>query len=163
MALTEWSERHVWVCTLRQVFCSNHKRTVRCRLRKLQQQASDTPVVGVIARLSDKLPRLLPAVGSTFRPATRNAVEYFFAAFERFYRRKGPFQSKASANKHLALFRLGYGFSVRSAEAKHEYHSLCSLQWAGYRVAQVPLLHLLNRPHLSLLQDRIVQTFAEVA
>lgn len=163
VALTDWSEHHLWVCTLRQVFCSNDKRTVRRRLRKLQQQASDTPVAGVIARLSDKLPRLLPAVGSTFRPATSNAVEHFFAAFERFYRRKGPFQSKTSADKHVALFLLGYVFSVRSAEAKHEHHGLCPLQRAGYRVAQVPLFHLINRPHLSLLQDRIAQTFAEAA
>lgn len=163
VALADWSERHVWVCTLRQVFCSNDKRTVRRRLRKLQQQASDTPVAGVITRLSDKLPLLLPAVGSTFRPTTSNAVEHFFAAFERFYRQKGPFQSKASADKHLALFLLGYVFSVRSAEAKHEHQGLCPLQRAGYRVAQVPLFHLINRPHLSLLQDRIAQTFAEAA
>jgi hypothetical protein len=136
---------------------------MRRRLRKLQQQASDTPVAGVIARLSDKLPRLLPAVGSTFRPATRNAVEHFFAAFERIYRRKASFQSKASADKHVALLVLGYVFSVRSAEANHEHHGLCPLQRAGYWVAQVPLFHLINRLHLSLLQDRIAPTFAEAA
>jgi hypothetical protein len=58
---------------------------------------------------------------------------------------------------------LGYVFSVRSAEAKHEHQGLCPLQRAGYRVAQVPLFHLINRPHLGLLQDRIAQTFAKAA
>jgi hypothetical protein len=52
-------------------------------------------------------------VGSTFRPTASNAVEHFFAAFERFYRQKGPFQSKGSADNHLALFLLGYVFSIR--------------------------------------------------
>jgi hypothetical protein len=85
-------------------------------------------------------------------------VEHFFATFERCYQRKGPFQSKAAADKHLALFLLGYVFSIRSAEANPKHQDLCPLQRASYRVAQVPLFHLSNRPHLGLLQDRIAQT-----
>ena len=38
-------------------------------------------------------------------------------AFERFYRAKGPFQNLASAQKHVALFMLGYVFETFSAEA----------------------------------------------
>jgi hypothetical protein len=136
---------------------------VRRRLQTLHKQAADTPVAGVLARLAAKLPQLLPAVGSTFRPATSNAAEHFFAAFERFSRLKGPFQNRASAEKQVALFLLGYVFSVRSAEAHDAYQGRCPLQQAGYRVGQVPLFHLLNRPHLGLLRDHIAQCFAEAA
>jgi len=162
-ALPDWSARHPWAGELRHLFHTPDKRTVCRRLETLRQQATATPVAGVIARLVGKLPQLLPAVGSTFRPATSNAVEHFFAAFERFYRLKGPFQSKASAEKHLALFLLGYVFSVHSAEAIDEHQGRCPLQQAGYRVGQMPLFHLLNRPHLGLLHDRIAQRFAEAA
>ena len=161
--LADWSERRVWAGKLRRVFHTTDKRTVRRRLETLQRQAAATPVAGVIARLADKLPKLLPAVGSTFRPATSNAVEHFFAAFDRFYCLKGPFQSTGSAEKHLALFVLGYVFSVRSAEATDAHQGLCPLQQAGYRVAQIPLFHLLNRPHLGLLRERVAQHFAEAA
>jgi len=161
--LADGSERRLWARKLRQGFHTTDKRTVRRRLKTLQKQAADTPVGGVLTRLADNLPQLLPAVGSTFRPATSNAVEHFFAAFERFYRRKGPFQNRASAEKQLALFLLGYVFSVRSAEAQDAHQGLCPLQQAGYRVGQVPLFHLLNRPHLGLLRDRIAQRFAEAA
>ncbi len=163
VALANGAERHLWMGKLSRVFHTTDKRTVRRRLQTLHQQAADTPVAGVLARLAAKLPQLLPAVGSTFRPATSNAVEHFFAAFERFYRLKGPFQNQASAEKHLALFLLGYVFSVRSAEATDVHQGRCPLQQAGYRVGQVPLFHLLNRPHLGLLRDRIAQRFAEAA
>ncbi len=162
-ALPEWSVRRAWGAKLRQVFLTADKRTVRRRLEKLHAQAIGTPVAAVIARLIDKLPKLLPAVGSTFRPTTSNAVEQFFAAFDRFYRLKGPFQSKASAEKHLGLFMLGYVFSVRSAEAKDEHQGLCPLQQAGYQVGQVPLFHLINRPHLGPLCEHMAQSFAEAA
>jgi hypothetical protein len=121
----DWSARRSWAGELRHLFHTPDKRTVCRRLEQFRQQATNTPVAGVLARLADKLPQLLPAVGSTFRPATSNAVEHFFAAFERFYRLKGPFQSKGSAEKHLALFLLGYIFSVCSAEAIDEHQGLC--------------------------------------
>ncbi len=136
---------------------------MRRRLEKLLQQAKGTPVAAVIERLSGKLPPLLPAVGSTFRPTTSHAVEHFFAAFARFSRLKGPFQNETSAQKHLALFMLGYVFRVRSAEALEAHQGRCPLQQAGYRVAQMPLFHLVNRPPLGLLQACIAQRFADAA
>jgi hypothetical protein len=96
-ALPDWSARCPWADELRHLCHTADKRTVCRRLEKLRRQATDTPVVGVIARLGGKLPQLLPAVGSTCRPVTSNAVEHFFAAFERFSRLQGPCQSTASA------------------------------------------------------------------
>jgi hypothetical protein len=90
-------------------------------------------------------------------------VEHCFAAFARFSRLQGPFQSKAAAEQHLALLLLGDVFSVRLAEAIDEHQGRCPRQQAGYRVGQVPRFHLLKRPPLGLFRDRIAQRFAEAA
>ena len=76
-----------------QVFRTPSKRTVRRRLKRLQAEAQDSPAQAVVARLLAKVPQLMPAVGSTWRPTTSNAAERFLGAFDRFYRAKGPFQT----------------------------------------------------------------------
>jgi hypothetical protein len=128
---------------------------VRRRLGKLQAEAHDSPAQAVVARLLAKLPQLLPAVGSTWRPTTSNTAERFLGAFDRFYRAKGPFQSVGSAQKHVALFMLGYVFETFSAEAAAERQGRCPLQVAGYEVGAIPLFHLLHRPHPSRLRQAI--------
>ena len=159
----DWKERQRWIAPLKQLFQTPSKRTVRRRMAKLQAQAQGSPAEGVLARLAAKLPRLLPAVGSTFRPSTSNAAERFLGAFERFARAKGPFQSRASAEKHLALFLLGYVFETYSAEASAAHQGQCPLQLAGYQVASIPLFHLLNRPNLLPLRRRLIEGYAHAA
>ena len=159
----DWKERQRWIAPLKQLFHTPSKRTVRRRMAKLQRQAQGSSAEGVMARLAAKLPRLLPAVGSTFRPSTSNAAERFLGAFERFARAKGPFQSRASAEKHLALFLLGYVFETYSAEASAAHQGQCPLQLAGYQVASIPLFHLLNRPNLLPLRRRLVEGYANAA
>jgi len=161
--VTSWEERQRWMKPLKKLFHTPSKRTVRRRMDKLQAQAHGTPAEGVITRLAAKLPKLLPAVGSTFRPSTSNAAERFLGAFDRFYQAKGPFQSLVSAEKHLALFLLGYVFETYSAEAHAEHQGRCPLQLAGYRVASIPLFHLLNRPNLAPLRRRLAEGYANVA
>ena len=159
----DWKERQRWIAPLKGLFQTPSKRTVRRRMAKLQRQAQGSSAEGVMARLAAKLPRLLPAVGSTFRPSTSNAAERFLGAFERFARAKGPFQSRASAEKHLALFLLGYVFETYSAEACAAHQGQCPLQLAGYQVASIPLFHLLNRPNLLPLRRRLVEGYANAA
>lgn len=159
----DFNKRRRWGKKITDLFHTRDKRTVKRRLGRLAQSASGTPVEGVIRRLGAKLPKLLPAVGSTFRPSTANCAEQFFAAFDRFSRSKGPFQSKASAEKHIRLFLLGYVFQVRSKEALEAHQGRCLLQQAGYKVVHIPFFHLLNRPKLRLLQDCIAETFAPAA
>lgn len=159
----DWSARQVWIDPLKRLFHTPSKRTVRRRMNKLQTQAQDTPAEGVLMRLAGKLPQLLPAVGSTFRPSTSNAAERFLGAFDRFYQAKGPFQSPASAHKHVALFMLGYVFETFSAEARQERQGRCPLQLAGYEVGSIPLFHLLNRPNLAPLRKRLVEGYANAA
>jgi transposase-like protein len=159
----DWKERQRWVTPLKRLFHTSSKRTVQRRMDKLQAQAQGTPAEGVITRLAAKLPKLLPAIGSTFRPSTSNAAERFLGAFDRFYQAKGPFQSRASAEKHLALFLLGYVFETYSAEAAQERQGSCPLQLAGYSVEAIPLFHLLNRPNLAPLRRRLAEGYANAA
>ena len=158
-----WKERQRWVTPLKTLFHTPSKRTVQRRMDKLQTQAQGTPAEGVITRLAAKLPKLLPAVGSTFRPSTSNAAERFLGAFDRFYQAKGPFQSQASAEKHLALFLLGYVFETYSAEAAQQRQGYGPRQLAGYSVEAIPLFHLLNRPNLVPLRRRLAEGYANAA
>jgi len=159
----DWKERQRWITPLKTLFHTPAKRTVQRRIEKLQTQAQDTPAEGVITRLVAKLPKLLPAVGSTFRPSTSNAAERFLGAFDRFYQAKGPFQNQASAEKHLALFLLGYVFETYSKEAAQPRQDHCPLQLAGYSVEAIPLFHLLNRPNLAPLRRRLIEGYANAA
>jgi transposase-like protein len=147
--------RKTWAAKLQKLFHTPSKRTVHRRLAKLHAEAQGGPAQAVVGRLRAKLPKLLPAVGSTWRPTTSNAAERFLGAFDRFYRCKGPFQSVASAQKHVALFMLGYVFETFSAEAAAERQGRCPLQMAGYEVGAIPLFHLLNRPDPSRLRQAI--------
>jgi transposase-like protein len=147
--------RKAWAAKLKRLFHTPSKRTVRRRLATLQAETHGSPAQAVIGRLHAKLPQLLPAVGSTWRPTTSNAAERFLGAFDRFYRCKGPFQSVASAQKHVALFMLGDVFETFSAEATAERQGRCLLQVAGYEVGSMPLFHVLNRPAPSRLRQAI--------
>ena len=151
--------RQAWAAKLTRLFHTPSKRTVRRRLATLQAEAQGGPAQAVMARLLAKLPQLLPAVGSTWRPTTSNAVERFFGAFDRFYRLKGPFQNLASAQKHVDLFMLGYVFETFSAQAAQERQGQCPLQLAGYEVGPIPLFHLLNRPNPSRLRQVIAASY----
>lgn len=162
-AIQDWKGRDVWAEKLKKLFHTSSKRTVQRRLERLKTQAKGTPAQAVIDRLFAKLPRLLPAVGSTFRPSTANAAERFLGAFDRFYRLKGPFQNPASAEKHIRLFGLGYVFHAFSCQAQKDRQGLCPLQLAGYQVADIPLFHMFNRPDLTRLRQQIVQRYAQVA
>lgn len=162
-SIPDWKGRSVWAEKLKTLFHTPSKRTVQRRADKLQTQAERTPAKGVIDSLVAKLPKLLPAVGSTFRPSTSNAAERFLGAFDRFYRLKGPFQNEASARKHIQLFMLGYVFCALSSQAQAEKQGLCPLQLAGYQVAHIPFFHMFNRPDLSVVQKRLADTYAQVA
>jgi transposase-like protein len=162
-AIQDWKGRAVWAEKLKKLFHTSSKQTVQRRLERLKTQAQGTPAKAVIDRLFAKLPRLLPAVGSTFRPSTANAAERFLGAFDRFYRLKGPFQNHTSAEKHIRLFLLGYVFHTFSVQAQQDKQGLCPLQLAGYQVAHIPLFHMFNRPDPDRLRQGMAQGYAQVA
>lgn len=131
------------------LFKTLYKRTVNARFDKLKQKIHDLSADHILKSTKKKMPVLLKAVGSTWRPSTANAVERFFGHFDRFYKLKGPFQNEESAQKHLQLFMLGYLFTIGA-----DWQS-CPLQKVGYDVAQVPFYHLLNRPYVTALKQRM--------
>ena len=135
------------------LFRTNYKRTV---LRRIEKFKSLLPCEHkhLGERLENKLPQVLPAVGSTRLPSTSNAVESFFSAFDRFYKAKGPFVDLKSAQKHLNLFMLGYLYSIGQKAQP------CPLEKAGLDVSSVPFYHLFNRPNLIQLRNRIRQQMA---
>jgi transposase-like protein len=163
LATRDWTVRKMWGDKIKTLFHTPSKRTVKRRMERLEKEAEDTPAGGVIARLSAKLPKLLPAIGSTKRPSTSNAAERFLGAFERFYHLKGPFQNQDSAQKHIQLFMLGYVFHTLSCQAKAENRGLCPLQMAGYQVGHIPFFHMLNRPDVGRLQKGMADQYAQVA
>ena len=142
----QWHSRRVWADKLKALFRTPSKRTVQRRMHTLQAEAQDSPPQAVVTRLLAKLPQLLPAVGSTWRPTTSNAAERFLGAFDRFYRCKGPFQNVASAHKHVALFMLGSVFETFSAEAAAERQGRCPLQLA-LRGGSIPSLSSAQSPN----------------
>lgn len=86
----------------------------------------------------------MPAVGNPTRwPSTSNAAEWFFGAYDRFYRLKGPFQDEKSARKLTGLFVLGYVFRMGLAG------QACPLERTQTDVSLIPVYHLINRPKLS--------------
>ena len=155
--------RRRWADHLTRLLRTLSKRSGRRRLEKRQAEAQDSPAQAVVARLLAKVPQLLPAVGSTWRPTTSKAAARFLGAFDRFYRCKGPVQSVAAAQKHGALFMWGDVFETFSAEAAAERQGRCPLQLAGYEGGAMPLCHLLNRPNASRVRHAIAANYDTAA
>jgi transposase-like protein len=140
-----------------QLFRTRDKRTVRRRVATLQQLLEAVGAGAVGERLQAKLPQVIGAVGSTWRPSTANAAEGVFRVVDRVSRLKGPFCDEDSALKHVHLFRLGYGFQIGANG------QACPLERAGVAVQQVPLYHLLNRPNVVRLRERMVAQYQQAA
>jgi len=149
-------ESKVWKA-VGKLFATRDKRTVRRRVARLCEVLEGLGKGEVVSGLLSKLSQVLPAVGSTWRPSTANGVERFFGAFDRFYLVKGPFCDLASANKHLQLFVLGY---VLRGGAQGQ---ACPLERAGGDVEALPLYHLLTRPKIRMLRERMAQEYRQAA
>jgi len=145
-------ESQVWKA-VGKLFRTQDKRTVRRRVARLCESLEGVGKGEVVLGLLSKLSQVLPAVGSTWRPSTANGVERFFGAFDRFYLVKGPFCDLASAEKHLRLFVLWYLLRV-GAQGQ-----ACPLERAGGKVEAIPLYHLLNRPKMGMLRERMAQQY----
>ncbi len=129
------------------LFKTKYKRTVVRRVEKLKDELEKTGKSWVIAGLLAKLPQVLPAVGSSKWPSTSNAAEWFFGAFDRFYRLKGPFCDEKSAHKQICLFSLAYVFRLGlKGQAS-------PLERANIDVSGIPFYHLVNRPNILKLKE----------
>ena len=145
-------EEEVWAL-VGKLFHTGDKRTVRRRVEKLCGMVRAQGVAHVVSGLVGKLPQVIGAVGSTWRPSTSNAAEGFFRALDRFYRLKGPFCDEASAQKHIRLFVLWHIFSVGASG------QACPLEKAGESVGKIPLYHLINRPNVLMLRKQMATPY----
>jgi transposase-like protein len=149
-------DRRVWQLVGR-LFRTRDKRTVRRRVTTLRSRLTELGAGAVGDRLAATLPQVIGAVGSTWRPSTANAAEGLLRGGDRFYRLKGPFCDAASALTHVHLFRLGYLFQIGA------HGQACPLERAGVAVQQVPLYHLLNRPDVVRLRERMAAQYQQAA
>ena len=141
------------------IFKTDYKKTVRRRISKIKEKLAPLVTVKVImGGLDKKLPQVIKAVGNKNKPSTSNAAETFFSRFDRFYKAKrGYFCDKESAQKHLNLFLLGYIFAIG---AKGQ---ACPLEKTDANVIQLPIYHLVNRPNIIMLKERMAQYYKEIA
>ena len=87
-------------------------------MRKLKRKLSSQEL-GIsewVEQTEQKLPKLLPSVGSVCIPRTTNAIERFFRAFNQFYKKRCGFFTVVSAKRELILFLLMYLF-IRQPES----------------------------------------------
>jgi transposase-like protein len=139
------------------LFQSDDPRTVRRRVAALHARLLKSGKQWVLEGLLSKLEQVMPAVGNPTRwPSTSNAAEWFFGAYDRFYRLKGPFQDESSARKLTALFVLGSVFRMGLAG------QACPLERTQTDVSMIPFYHLINRPKLSKLQDLIAKQYDDI-
>lgn len=139
---------------LSKLFHSDDPRTVRRRVAALHARLLKCGKQWVLEGLLSKLEQVMPAVGNPTRwPSTSNAAEWFFGAYDRFYRLKGPFQDERSARKLTGLFVLGYVFRMGLAG------QACPLERTQTDVSMIPFYHLINRPKLSKLQELIAEQY----
>jgi transposase-like protein len=91
--VTRWLKQHFATVTeinarkpvMKQLFQTRDKRTVRRRLAHLRERGPELGITPWVTAVEAKLPQLIGSVGSVRLPATTNAVERFFRAFQRFY------------------------------------------------------------------------------
>jgi transposase-like protein len=125
---------------MKKVLQTNDKRTVRRRLQKLKESSLELDICEWVEQTEEKLPKLLPSVGSVDIPRTTNAIERFFRAFSRFYKVRCGFFSVVSAKRGLILFLLMYLFVQQPESGKAPIESIMP------EVREMPLYKLINDP-----------------
>lgn len=139
----EEAERQHRKAQLKQVFQTQDKRTVRHRLRRLQERAAAWGLTAWLQGVGELLPHLLPAVGSRRIPRTTNAIERFFRAFQRFYKVRRGFCTLESAHQQLLLFLVFYVFTQGDK-------GIAPIERVMPAARTMPLYHLMNDPFRSL-------------
>ncbi len=95
---------------MKRIFQTNDKRTVKRRLDAIKTIAQSLGITQWVQQTEEDLPKLIPPVGSQRLPATTNAIERFFRAFNRFYKVRCGFFSLISAKRELIFFLVMYLF-----------------------------------------------------
>ena len=128
------------------------KRTLLRRLQKLTQNADILCIGPWIKQTWQKLPCLLPAIGSRLIPRTTNEIERFFRAFNQFYKTRCGFHSFTSARRELAFFILVYLFTQQDKDQMAPIESIMpeARTMPFYRLINDPLAVLMGLEHVKL-------------
>jgi hypothetical protein len=132
---------------MQRLFQTRDKRTVRRRLARLKERAAEWGITPWGSTVEAKLPQLICSVGSVRLPATSNAVERFFRAFQRFYCTRGGFHSVLSTQRELLLFLIVYVFT------QHATTGQAPIEVIVPEAQSMPLYRLSNDP-VRALQER---------
>jgi transposase-like protein len=122
------------------VLQTNDKRTVRRRLKKLKESSQELGIDEWVEQTEQKLPKLLPSVGSVRLPRTTNVIERFFRVFNQFYKKRCGFFSVVSAKRELILFLLVYVFIRQPGSGKAPIESIMP------EASKMPFYQLINDP-----------------
>ena len=125
---------------MKPVLQTSDKRTVRRRLEKLKESSEELGISQWVDQTEEKLPKLLPSVGSACIPRTTNAIERFFRAFNQFYKKRCGFFSIVSAKRELILFLVMYVFIRQPDSGKAPIESIMP------DAKEMPLYELINDP-----------------
>jgi len=163
--VTQWLQQHFTTeeestarkKVMKNVFQTHDKRTVRRRLARLKEQAPTLGLLPWVSGVEEKLPQLICSVGSRRLPATTNAIERFFRAFERFYKTRCGFHSVLSAKRELLLFLVVYVFTQRDSTGQAPIEGIMP------EARRMPLYRLSNDPFRALQERGDVKREAEMA
>jgi hypothetical protein len=142
---------------MKKVFQTRDKRTLKRRWQKLKERAPDLGIQGWIEQTEPLLAQLLPAVGSRRLPATTNAIERFFRAFNRFYKTRCGFFSVGSAQQELAFFQLMHLFVRQPGSGQAPIEALLP------EAREMPFYQIVNNPLAFLLGAGSVQCQSPLA
>src|SRR5262249_55457952 len=163
--VTQWLKQHFTTeeeintrkKVMKHVFQTHDKRTVRRRLARLQEQAPTLGILPWVSGVEEKLPQLICSVGSRRLPATTNAIERFFRAFQRFYCTRGGFHSVLSAKRELLLFLVVYVFTQHATAGQAPIETILP------EARRMPLYRLINDPFRALQERGNVKGKPEMA
>lgn len=136
---------------------TSDKRTVRRRLERLKEKAAAWGISGWVEMVVAKLPSLLCTIGSVRLPATNNAIERFFRAFNRFYKTRCGFHSVLSAKRELILFLVVYLFMRRDKDGQAPIETIMP------EATRMPVYRLINDPLSALGELKNVKSEAPMA
>jgi transposase-like protein len=163
--VTHWLQQHFTTDeainarkpAMKRVLQTRDKRTVRRRLARLKARAAEWGIIPWVKGVEEKLPQLICSVGSRRLPATSNAIERFFRAFQRFYRTRGGFHSVLSAKRELVLFLVVYVFTQRASTGHAPIEVIVP------EARRMPLYQLINDPFRALQERESVKPEAHMA
>lgn len=127
---------------MKQVVQSHDTRTVKRRLKRLEQVAKDKgwKILAWIKQTRSKLDHVVPAVRSNSYPRTTNEIERFFRAFVRFYKTRCGFHSPTSAKRQIIFFIVVYLFTIQAESGKAPIERIIA------DANTMPFYRLLNYP-----------------